>query len=99
MELIRPTISDEGYSDLVDFKTRIGTDAVVVTSRGQGLGYWVEYIEDSPVVGIPELSPELWDYYSNVFGIFVKGQIPFIPHSVIEAGSVYVLVEVNQLRR
>lgn len=99
VELIRPTISNEGYLDLVDFKNRIGSDAVVVTTRGHGLGYWVEYAEDSPVVGVPELSPELWQHYSQVFGIFVKGQIPFIPHRVIETGSVYVLVEVNQFRR
>ena len=66
---------------------------MILTTRGAGLGYWVEYAEDVDVLGVPELSPEVWQMYSKVLGIFPKGQVPLIPHRMLVDGNVYVLVE------
>ncbi|PVX27478.1 MAG: hypothetical protein CW716_02090 [Candidatus Bathyarchaeum sp.] len=97
IEVIRPSIPIDGYNDLVDMKDMVPSDSVILASRGAGLGYWVEYVEDVDILGVHELSPQLWQTYSRVLGIFPKGQVPImIPHKTLGAGSVYVLVEILQ---
>ena len=80
---INPSIPPRAYTDLVKMKSSISPDSAIVTIRGSGLGYWVEYVENVDVVGIQELKSELWQSYSNVFGIFPNNQVPPIPHSTI----------------
>jgi hypothetical protein len=97
VEIVRPSIAPEGYVDLVDMKDMVPSDSAILTTRGAGLGYWVEYVEDVDVFGVPELSPQLWQTYSKILGIFPKQQLPWIPHQTLLAGDVYVLVEFLQL--
>jgi 4-amino-4-deoxy-L-arabinose transferase-like glycosyltransferase len=95
--VINPSVSNVGYLDLTDMKDRIDSDSVIVAPRGQGLGYWIEYVEDVDVLGIDDLSLDLWQSYSHVLGVFPKNRIPSIPHQTIFVGRVYILVEVKQL--
>ena len=95
METIRPTIAPAAYADLVEMKNSVPSGSAVLTIRGAGLGYWVEYVEEADVFGVPELSPQLWQTYSTVLGIFPKGQVPMmIPNRTLVVGDVYVLVEI-----
>jgi hypothetical protein len=93
IEAIKPSINSTQYVDLVNFQDHITSDSVVVAPQGAGLSYWIEYIENTDVFGIPELSPELWQSYSDVFGIVPKNQIPVVPHQIVDVGQIYVLVE------
>ncbi len=66
---INPTISDEGYRDLIDMKDRIPANSIVFTEHS--VHYWVEYVDEVEVAraSIEELSPELGESYSHVLFI------------------------------
>ena len=96
---INPSIRPDVYADLVGMQSSVPSDSVIVTIRGSGLGYWVEYVENVDVVDIQELKGELWQSYSTVFGIFPNNQVPPIPHSTIYVGNIYSLVEFDQAPR
>lgn len=95
--IIRPTISDEGYLDLVNMKNQIPSNSIIAVSD-YGIRYWVEYVDevDTTHGRIDELSPELWQSYSHVLGLFFKNQVPRIPFKTIFVGNVYILVELQQ---
>ena len=94
---IRPTISDAGYLDLVNMKNQIPSDSIIAVSD-YGIRYWVEYVDEVDVTQghIDELSPDLWQSYSHVLGLFFKNQVPRIPFKTIFVGNVYILVELQQ---
>ncbi|MFQ6077345.1 MAG: hypothetical protein ACE5Z5_14660, partial [Candidatus Bathyarchaeia archaeon] len=43
--IIRPTISDAGYLDLVNMKNQIPSDSIIAVSD-HGIRYWVEYVDE-----------------------------------------------------
>ena len=96
IQAIRPSITPAGYLDLVEIKGSVPLDSVILAPRGAGLGYWVEYVENVEILVASELSPELWQSYSKVLGVFPKNQVPTIPHQILVVGKVYVLVEISQ---
>lgn len=95
--VIRPTISEEGYLDLVEIKKYIPSNSTIAV-YDYGIRYWVEYVDEVDVIheNINELPPELWQSYSHVLGIFFKEQVPQIPFKTIFVGNVYVLAELQQ---
>ncbi len=95
---IRPTINDAGYVDLTNMKNQIPSNSIIAVSRQHGFGYWVEYVEDAEIIGVNELSPELWQSYSHVLGVFFKREVPPIPFKTIFVGNVFILVELQQKR-
>lgn len=94
IQTIKPSINNAGYLDLMEMKTSIPSDSAILGPRSHGLAYWIEYIEDVDIFGMPDLSPELWQTYSRVLGIFPKNEVPQIPHQILVVGQVYVLVEI-----
>lgn len=94
---IRPTISDAGYLDLVDMKNQIPSDSIIAVSD-YGIRYWVEYVDKVDITHgrIDELSPDLWQSYSHVLGLFFKNQVPRISFKTIFVGNVFILVELQQ---
>jgi len=94
---IRPTISDAGYLDLVNMKNQIPSDSIIAVSD-YGIRYWVEYIDKVDITHgrIDELSPDLWQSYLHVLGLFFENQVPQIPLKNIFVGNVYILAELQQ---
>jgi 4-amino-4-deoxy-L-arabinose transferase-like glycosyltransferase len=94
---IRPTISDAGYLDLVDMKNQIPSDSIIAVSD-YGIRYWVEYVDEVDITHgrIDELSPDLWQSYSHVLGLFFKNQVPRIDFKTIFVGNVFILAELQQ---
>ena len=94
---IRPTISDAGYLDLVNMKNQIPSDSIIAVSD-YGIRYWVEYLDKVDITHgrIDELSPDLWQSYSHVLGLFFENQVPQIPLKTIFVGNVYILAELQQ---
>jgi 4-amino-4-deoxy-L-arabinose transferase-like glycosyltransferase len=89
---IRPTIGNTGFNDLVNMKSHIPTDSIIVVFE-QGLYYWVQYVGE---VDIGRLSPDLWQSYSHVLGLSVKDRTPQIPFKTIFVGNIFKLVELQQ---
>lgn len=96
---IRPTINDAGYLDLTNMKNKIPPNSIIVAPRQHGLGYWVQYIQDVEIIGMEELSPDLWHSYSHVLGVFFKHEGLPISFKIIFVGNVYILGEMQQNRR
>ncbi len=69
------------YADLVDMKSSIFPDSAIVTIRDSGLGYWVEFVEDSEVLDIMQMSGDACQSY------------PAVHHSTLYVGNVYALIE------
>lgn len=94
---IHPTITNEGYNDLVEMRSDIPPDSIIVVPGQHGIGYWVEYVGDAEILGMgEELSPGLWRSHSHVLGLFFKGQVPRISRMRLKeifVGDVFVLVE------
>lgn len=91
---LQPTISYVAYQDLVSMQEFITPDSVIVISNQPGIGYWIQYVEKTDIIGMgQQLSSDLWQTYSQVFGIFPKGQLPSGNFSIIFEGNVFVLVE------
>ena len=93
---IRPTINDTGYLDLTNMKNHIPSNSIIVVSKQHGFGYWVEYVEDAEIIGMNELTPELWQTYSHVMGVFYKREVPPVPFKTIFVGDAFLLVELQQ---
>ncbi|MBS7633619.1 glycosyltransferase family 39 protein [Candidatus Bathyarchaeota archaeon] len=95
--IIRPTISDAGYLDLVNIKNQIPSDSIIAVSD-YGIRYWVEYVDevDTAQGRIDELSPDLWQSYSHALGLLFKNQVPRVPFKTIFVGNVFTLVELQQ---
>ncbi|VVB73782.1 Dolichyl-phosphate-mannose-protein mannosyltransferase [uncultured archaeon] len=93
---IGPTISDEGYLDLVGMKGSIPPGSIVFTEHS--IVYWVRYVDGADVAGIPiqELSPETWESYPHVLFIFPKDGIPPVAHEPLFVGKDLLLAEVRQ---
>jgi len=85
---VHPTISYEGYLDLVNMKSRIPPNSIVVTEFP--IGYWVQYVDE---VDIGRPSPEIWETCQHVFAIFFKDRIPPVHFRVIYTGKVFILIE------
>ena len=95
---IRPTISYAGYLDLVDMKNHIPEDAILLPPRQHGMHYWVQYVEDVPLLGGGNrISSALWQSYSHVLCLFPKGQNPGLPLRTIFVGRIFVLAEVQKM--
>jgi len=94
---IRPTISDAGYLDLVNMKNQIPSNSIIALSD-YGIRYWVEYVNevDTTHGRFDELSPDLWQSYSHVLGLFFKNQVPRIPLKTIFVGNIFILAELQQ---
>ncbi|NIR14041.1 MAG: hypothetical protein GWN86_08830 [Desulfobacterales bacterium] len=94
---IHPTISDAGYLDLVNMKDQIPSNSIVAVTD-HGIRYWIEYIDQVEVTHgrINDLSPDLWQSYSHVLGLFSKGKIPPIPLKTLFVGNVFILTELQQ---
>lgn len=90
---VHPTISYEGYLDLVDMKSRIPPDSVVVADFP--VGYWVEYVDE---VDVEKPTPEIWSTHQRVLGVFFKDRIPPVYSRVIYKGRVFVLVELRPIQ-
>jgi len=95
--IIRPTISDEGYLDLVNMKNQIPSNSIIAVSD-YGIRYWVEYVDEVDITHgrVNELSPDLWRSYSHVLGLFFKNQAPRVPFKTIFVGNVFILAELQQ---
>jgi len=85
---VHPTISYEGYLDLVDMKRWIPSNSIVVTEFP--IVYWVQYVDE---VDVGKPSPEVWGTYQHVFAIFFKDRVPPFHFRVIYVGKVFILVE------
>jgi hypothetical protein len=95
---IRPTISYAGYLDLVDMKNHIPADAILLPPQQHGIYYWVQYVEDVPLLGGGNrISSDLWQSYSHVLCLFPKGQNPGLPFRTIFVGRIFALAEVQKL--
>ena len=94
---IRPTISDAGYLDLVNMKNQIPSNSIIAVSD-YGIRYWVEYVDEVDITHgrIDELSPDLWQSYSHVLGLFFKNQVPQPPFKTIFVGNFFILAELQQ---
>jgi len=92
---ISPTISNEGYLDLINMKNQIPADSIVLTEHD--IVYWVEYVCEVEVAktSIKELSPELWESYSHILFIFSKDRIPPMTYKTIFVGKELLLAEVQ----
>jgi hypothetical protein len=96
--MLQPTISYVMYQDLVNMRVFIDPDSVIIISNQQGFGYWVQYVENTDIIGIgQQLSPDFWQSYSHVYGIFTRGHIPSANFSILFEGNVYVLVEFHPI--
>jgi len=97
--IIHPTISDAGYLDLVNMKDQIPSNSIITVSD-YGIYYWVAYVDEVDITHgrIDELSPDLWQSYSHVLGLFFKNQVPRIPVKTIFVGNVYILAELQQTK-
>jgi len=93
---IHPTISDAGYLDLVNMKNQIPSDSIIAVCD-YGIRYWVEYVDEVGITHgrIDELSPELWQSYSHVLGLFFKNQVLRVPFKTIFVGNVFILAELQ----
>jgi len=89
-EKARPTISYEGYLDLVEMKDKIPPDSLVVADFH--VAYWVEYVDE---VAVERATPEIWRTHQHVLGVFFKNRPPPFPFRVIYRGRVFVLVELQ----
>jgi hypothetical protein len=95
---LQPTISFMVYQDLVNMQIFIDPDSVIIIANHQGFGYWVQYVENTDIIGFgQQLSPDLWQSYPHVYGIFTRSQIPSGNFSILFEGNVYVLVEFHPL--
>jgi len=91
---IRPTIGYAEYLDLVNMKSRIPPNSVVVVPI-HGMYYWVQYVDEVDVVG-PGVSADLWPSYSHVLALFPKGNLPPLPsNGTLFMGSIFILVELQ----
>jgi len=85
---VHPTISYRGYLDLVDMKSWIPPNSIVVAEFP--IGYWVQYVDE---VDIGTFSPEIWETHQHVFAVYFKNKIPPAPSRIIYVGKVFILVE------
>ena len=78
-------------------KDQIPPDSIIVVPRQHGVGYWNQYVEDVDILGMgEELSPDLWQSYSHVLGVFFKREVPHIAFKTISVGDDLILVELQQ---
>ena len=88
---INPTITYVEYLDLVNMKSHIPPDSIIAVPHG--MYYWVQYIDE---VDVGQLSPDLWQSYSHVLGLFFKGNVPPVPfNQTIFVGNILILVELQ----
>ena len=71
-------------------KGLIPPDSIVVVPLG--FGYWVQYVIE---VDVGRPSPEIWQSYTHVFGVYRKGKLPNIPLKIIYVGKVLILAELR----
>jgi len=95
--VIRPTINEQGYLDLIKMKSIIPPNSIIAV-YDYGIRYWVEYVVEANVThgNINQLPPDLWESYSHVLGLFPKEHAPPASARTIFTGKVYVLVELQQ---
>lgn len=86
-----PVINEKGYSELEHISGLIPSDSVVISEPS--IMYWVEYVIGSDISKRP--SPDLWESYSNVFGLFrINPKFPPLPHgTVVYEGKVLRLMK------
>ncbi len=89
---IHPTINNAGYLDLVNMKSHIPPDAIIVVFE-HGMYYWIQYVVE---VDIGKLSPDLWQSYSHILALSLKGRAPPTAFKTIFVGNVLKLVELQQ---
>lgn len=89
---VHPTISPIEYRDLEEMKGLIPPDSIVVVPLG--FGYWVQYVIE---VDVGRPSPEIWQSYTHVFGVYRKGKLPNIPLKIIYVGKVLILAEFRKI--
>ncbi len=83
-----PTITNAGYEELKSIRTVVpANSAVVVEPR---IMYWVEYVLECSIVRRP--SPDLWQSYASVLGLFPKNKSPIPPGQVLFEGDHFVLI-------
>jgi 4-amino-4-deoxy-L-arabinose transferase-like glycosyltransferase len=90
---LQPTISEAAYQNLVRIQSFVSADSVVVIPNQPGIHYWLEYVINADLIGMGQLSPDLWQTYTHVYGIFFNGQIPSGNYIIIFQGPLYTLVE------
>jgi len=87
---IHPTIGYAEYLDLVNMKSRIPPNSVVVVPL-HGMYYWVQYVDE---VDVGQPSAYLWQSYSHVLGLFPKGNL--LPsNGTLFIGNIFTLVELR----
>ena len=87
---IRPTIGYGVYLDLVNMKSHIPPNSVVVVPV-HGMYYWVQYVCE---VDVGQPSNDLWQSYSHVLGLFPKDNLPpSLSNRTLFVGKILVLVE------
>jgi len=94
---IHPTISYQGYLDLLEMKKKIPAGSLIVVSK-PSLRYWAEYVmyESNVTFGqLWKIPPQTLQSYQHIFLIFQKGRAPHIPSNKIFIGRVYVLIELK----
>ena len=91
---LQPTISDIAYQNLLQMQPLISSDSVIVVTNQPGILYWIQYVTNTDIIGFgSQLSPDLWQSYTHVFGIFYNGQLPSGNYTILFEGHVFTLVE------
>ncbi len=91
---IQPTISNVAYQDLIDMQAFISSDSVIVIPNQHGISYWIQYVENTDIISMStQISSDLWESYTHVYGIFINGQLPSGNYSIIFEGNIFTLVE------
>ncbi len=91
---LQPTISYAAYQDLLQMQPLISSDSVIVVTNQHGIYYWIQYVTNTDIVGFgSQLSPDLWQSYTHVYGIFFNGQFPSGNYTILFEGHVFTLVE------
>jgi hypothetical protein len=92
--MLHPTISVIEYQDLLQMQAFISPDSVIIIPNQPGIGYWIQFVENTDIIGMgQQLSPEIWQSYGQVYGIFRNGQLLSGNYSILFEGNVFTLVE------
>ena len=94
---IHPTISYQGYMDLLEMKNKIPVGSLIVVSK-PSLRYWAEYVmygSDVTFGQLWKMPPQTLRSYQHIFLIFQRGRAPHVPSKIVFVGRVYVLVELK----
>ncbi len=94
---IHPTISYQGYLDLVGMKNKIPAGSLIVVCK-PGLRYWAEYVmygSDVTFGKLWKMPPQMLRSYQHVFLILQRGRAPHVPSRIVFVGRVYMLVELK----